>query len=473
MSTRRLQLMVQVALVALLLLLTGQARAEFDPVTREYAPGMISPLEYFTSPGAACARGIAYRNASAPAKYSFRTGSPPFTVTNGIAGSCNMQYWHDDMGLMGNQSFSLVNRIVPPMCVQNSSLKNGKCVCDEGFTQTSGSDGPQCAPEENQCTAKAGDAGILNWTTGWTRTPNDNDNKWVGTPSYPPPGTTGCSAACEWEITDGVDAAWIAQKPHANGMYRNSVDYVARATGKKCGPQTDPEGRSNPESPEPECPGYVGDVNGTKGCYGSADKPVNPSTVTRADTPGAGNPSAGLKPETGEGSGTGSTGRTPATGDGGNAGGPAAAGEGGKGGGAGGAAGNPGKGGGGGGTGTEPPKPCGAPGQPICNVKVDETGTPTANNRSGEFETETAKLKTEQENRMTNAGSAAAQSVGDWGFGFSLPSGCGAYTISGLEITVDVCQWQGTIHDLMAMIWLMTTAWCCIGMVGRTVSGGS
>lgn len=353
-------------------------------------------------------------------------------------------------------------------CPANSTQSGQECTCDAGYLEQGGS----CVPDTNECTAKAGTSGIVNWTTGWTRTPNDNDFNWIGgPPKYPDVGSSACSNGCSVEV-DGsaVQDAWLSQVPTAQGLYRNSVDYMARYTGDKCTMSDD--NPLDPSAPNLECPGYVGDVNGVPGCYGTAQKPVNPSKVPRLDDPKAGNPAAGAKPETGEGSGTGSQGRTPITGDGGNAGGPAGAGVGGKGGGAGGAAGTGGGTGGGTGTGEEP-KPCGGPGQPKCNVKVDETGTPTSNSRSGEYETEIGKFQTEQKNRIDGASGAAAQAVGDWGFSFALPTGCGPLDMGGYGFQIDVCQWQGMIHDLMSMVWLAVAAWTCIGMIGRTISGGA
>ena len=170
---------------------------------------------------------------------------------------------------------------------------------------------------------------------------------------------------------------------------------------------------------------------------------------------------------TGEGSGTGSAGRTPSAGNGGNGGGPAAAGQGGKGGSAGGTA----TGTGSSGTGEdEKPDPCGAPGQPECNVKVNEKGTPEGAGTT--FDAAKKSVDDSGNDTLQKINQARDRSDGPaWSFTFALPSGCSPYPINIGSVVLNVCQYQGTIHDLLSMVWAAVTAFTIIGMVGRTIRG--
>jgi hypothetical protein len=185
----------------------------------------------------------------------------------------------------------------------------------------------------------------------------------------------------------------------------------------------------------------------------------NDVSEPKPKTPQAGNPTAGEKPSTGEGSGTGGAGRTPSTGDGGPGGGPAAA----------------------AGSGTKPdgttPKPeegkeqanCGAPGQPKC--RIDETGTPNGSDVKNKLTDDVNKAADQQKAEIEKAAKLKADG---WTFSFSLPSGCTALTLAGYQIpgqgalSIDVCKWQPMIHDVMTMLWLIFTVWGCINMVGST-----
>ena len=45
-----------------------------------------------------------------------------------------------------------------------------------------------------------------------------------------------------------------------------------------------------------------------------------------------------------------------------------------------------------------------------------------------------------------------------WTWTFQLPTGCTPYNMgSAYSFTIDVCQFQGTIHDLMSFFWILAT----------------
>lgn len=352
------------------------------------------------------------------------------------------------------------------VCPANSTAVSGGCQCNAEFMESGG----QCVPKVNQCTPNAGKVQVTNWTVAFFRTPDDNDYSAVGPVNKLPPGGTFCSGGCTMNIPDpGAPgwAAWRSQAPNAQGLYRGSLDIPAVNSGQECTPGTG-DAPLSPTAVEPQCPGAVGEVNGKKGCYGTAQNPVTTTPTDRPPVPPiAGNPSAGPKPATGDGSGTGSAGRTPAAGDGGNAGGPAAAGVGGRGGSAGGTATGTGSSGSGDG---EKPDPCGAPGQAQCNVKVDETGTPAGAGTT--FDGAKKAVDDSVADTIEKINQARDRTDGPkWTFSFALPSGCSPYPIGIAEFTLDVCQYQPIIHDLLSMVWAAVTAFTIIGMVGRTIRG--
>ncbi|MDN4590218.1 hypothetical protein DBA29_17130 [Xenophilus aerolatus] len=109
----------------------------------------------------------------------------------------------------------------------------------------------------------------------------------------------------------------------------------------------------------------------------------------------------------------------------------------------------------------------------MCSVKVDETGTPSSVSTADGYGQSVDTFKDAQKSNIDGAGAKAKETIGEWGLPFELPTSCQALPTGAFNFTLDICQWQGMIHDLMAMVWLCVTAWACIGMVGRTMSGGS
>lgn len=348
------------------------------------------------------------------------------------------------------------------VCPVNSTDVAGGCQCKAGYDEANG----QCV--QNQCAANAGKVSTVRVTVCYTRTPDDTDTKCIGQPFNPWSGAPVCSGGCSMNFAS-ADKAWISQSPTANGLYRNSVDGQYVNSGQPCTASATNAGdqAASPSAAQPPCPGYVGEVGGKVGCFGTADKPVSstPKPFDRDPQPKAGNPPAGSVPASGEGS---ASNPTPAAGNGGPSGGPAAAAAGGKGGGAGGA---------GDGTGTvgkpgdgKEQQACGAPGQPECSVKVNEKGTPDGVGKS--FDAAQKKSDDSHTAQVKSIEDAAKRETGPtWDFSFQLPTGCTPMQTAIGNFTLDPCRYQGTIHDLMSMVWAAITVFTIIGMVGRTIRG--
>lgn len=220
------------------------------------------------------------------------------------------------------------------------------------------------------------------------------------------------------------------------------------------GESTSPgDANADPENDNAICPGVVGTVNGKAMCVGNASNPLPSPTPAPNQPTSAGNPSAGAKPATGEGSGSSGAGRTPTGGSGGNDGGPASAavGRGGTG-----DRGEPGEDG----TGV-----CGAPPLPSCNVKVDETGTPAegaAAGRFGQANTDVDGTQNDAEGFIRGIEDIVLPS---WSWSFSFPTGCTPLVLPAFnDLEIDVCQWQPIIHDLMSVIWVIAGIWGFIGL---------
>lgn len=320
--------------------------------------------------------------------------------------------------------------------------------------------GPWTSCGDNVCALKIGTPGITNWTVGYSRTPNADDLSMVGTVYRIPTNRLVCDSGCVVEMTTG-EKVWQSQTPTDQGLYRWSLDVTSIPTGATCTASA-ADAPANKATPNPACPGYVGEINGVKGCYGTASAPV---TTVQADRPSSaaqpGNPAAGEKPLSGEGSGSTGAGRTPAAGTGGAAGGPASA--------AINAQGN----------GTIP-KPatdreqqaCGAPGQPRC--AIDETGTPGPvgqGETGGPFTTADGMLGTTKTNVIDAIASHKQLQSPAWTWSFALPSGCTAFVFDALSLSIDICQWQPVIHDLMSMIWILVGIFSAVGMLQRTLRG--
>lgn len=83
-----------------------------------------------------------------------------------------------------------------------------------------------------------------------------------------------------------------SQVPAANGLYRVTAPFEGLGRGKECTANTAATDKSTPIK---ECPGYVGEIDGKLGCYGTAQKPVTTvdKPIPGGAAPIAGNPPAG------------------------------------------------------------------------------------------------------------------------------------------------------------------------------------
>lgn len=306
------------------------------------------------------------------------------------------------------------------------------------------------------CKSKQGEDFTLNWSLGYTRTPNIDDDlswKFVAPPVKPPSDGLVCDpvSSCKVALVLSPTAVWQSLSPTSQGLYRVSVDYDAQHMGDSCTPTDVDKAGAHPAADKPTCPGFVGEVNGVTGCYGTATNPTsNDVPDSKPQPPEAGNPPAGRKPDTGEGSGTGGAGRTPTTGDGGPAGGPAGA----------------------AGSGTKPdgttPKPgegkeqanCGAPGQPKCSI--NEAGTPDG---KGAFDSANSGLEEGKKGWIAEIEKAKDLTAPGWTWTFQLPSGCTPLDVPAFNLTLDVCRFQPIIHDIMSMLWAIATVMGCALMV--------
>jgi hypothetical protein len=97
---------------------------------------------------------------------------------------------------------------------------------------------------------------------------------------------------------------------------------------------------------------------------------------------------------------------------------------------------------------------CGVTGFPPCNVKVDETGMPTADDMKTTGGKDT--LKDIGDLAANPTAKLPAHPVINWAF--LLPAGCAAIPTPAFApflSSIDVCQFQPMFHDVMSMVWLL------------------
>lgn len=326
-------------------------------------------------------------------------------------------------------------------------------------------------PPPSNCAANTGKKTTINFTEGYTRTTGELDrgnvaSESVGPINRPPADGNFCSAGCTVSAeTSGPNVtAYVSQTPNSQGLYRRSLDMPALGLGTDCtasGGSGTTDKTIDKAAPEPTCPGFVGEVNGKAVCAGTAAKPVvtesmgsNPSSAS----PVPGNPSAGEKPGSGEGSGSGGSGRTPSTGTGGNAGGPASS-----------AVGS-------GGSGTVPAPEagkeqaaCGAPGQPKC--LIDEAGTSDPW-EADELKAHAEKYKSDVDAvRGTVSGSADKGFFSGWQAAFIVPpvAACEAFALPRGMGSIDPCPVAEGMRSVMAYIWAVGGLFLVLRMIKKVV----
>jgi hypothetical protein len=105
--------------------------------------------------------------------------------------------------------------------------------------------------------------------------------------------------------------------------------------------------------------------------------------------------------------------------------------------------------------------------------QIDETGTPT----SGDFTSANSALNAAKDEAVTGLGTVTSASgkATSWAWSLALPSACVPLVVDmtwggvGEVVSLDPCEFQTVIHDLVSMIWAATTLFWVFGMVGRTL----
>lgn len=277
-------------------------------------------------------------------------------------------------------------------------------------------------------------------------------------PQAPPPNEM-CDGACAWVADGGVVDNWYNTNPTATGLFELFAEQGYTKTGASCSAATP---AANPNATPPACDGFMGEINGKTVCVAKEPPGASAAAGAKGSVTGAGStPSASTDTSAGR---TGPNGETPGkTMD--IPGVPDLS-----------------------GTGVKPgstpstnsgtgvvDKPdegkeqaaCGAPGQPPC--KIDESGTPSGD---GKFNGADQRLTQAEADAKGLVTSALTKTAPGWTWTFQLPTGCTALQTPAFEPfmpSINLCQWQDTIHELMSLVWLAVTIWACIGMVGSTL----
>lgn len=275
-----------------------------------------------------------------------------------------------------------------------------------------------------------------------------------------------CVGGCMATLGPATDY-YSSRQPTSTGLYRLASQHTARTTGGERCTQSDSDRDLVDETRGvPPCNGAFGYIDGRPACVPTST-PSGTGTATATTPFGGGGPVTQGNPPSGGGGGA-------ATGNGGNGGGP----------------GHPGDGRrvlpdgtvvDGTATGstpsgtrtksdTEEQVACGAPGQPKC--RIDETGTPADAN--GRFSGANASIDQSKSGIDGLINGASSKAAPGWTWSFALPSNCAPIqtpAFADFVSEIDLCGFQDTIHDLMALLWLACTIWSCVGMVGSTLRG--
>lgn len=275
-----------------------------------------------------------------------------------------------------------------------------------------------------------GPAGNRTWFAGWnTVSGGDLDTEVPG--SDPQGRYIFCEGGCEL-VSDDVIDCWTQTEAADNGYFRQTCELSYSKTGTPCTESDSPPGPTDapplpPGTPDPN-PG--------------GDDPTGPDSDNDSDG-GDGGPTGGeptKDPDACSASQI-ANGTCPGSGSG-----PV------------------------GGGGSSPPVPddpatCGGEGQPLCRVQVNESGTTDG---SGHLETmkghgdKLTELSKEDGTFWTKVKTylhKTANELAGWTWSFSLPTGCTPMHLDGFDMTIDVCQFQGTIHDLMSFLWVLCTVY--------------
>lgn len=289
---------------------------------------------------------------------------------------------------------------------------------------------------QNPCTA--GQPREITLPDGWYSS-STSELPIPGTEMDSPPSPY-CDGSCVMQIDpDRINdvSCGASTVPSTNGYYRGTCTIHYKTTGAACSVKTPDPSSPPPDTPNPDGPPGDGPGDGDPGDPGDGE-------------PGDGEPGDG---DPGDGGGGGTcvpTEENPCD-DGGGGGGST----------------DPGDGSGEGDTpGEEKGAECGVPGKPACSVKVDETGTAPVDQLIEQVQDNhdyTAQLSgpngevQQMNDDLKNMNPGSVFGMNDWSWSFQLPTGCTPLVMADFNVTIDPCQWQSTIHDLMSMIWIIST----------------
>ena len=287
-------------------------------------------------------------------------------------------------------------------------------------------------PDPQTCTSGATTS--KTYFSGWST--DTNGTNMVGG-DVPPPSAY-CDGTCSY--TNPIPTTCNSDSELSpNGYYSGTCTYTYTANGQTCstptedpGPTPEPPpqdpGGDPPDDGDPGDPGGPGDGPGDGGDPGDGGGPPG-GDPEDPECGNAGQPAC----EDGGGGGGGPIGEGPGDGED---------------------------------DGEEKRAECGVPGKPSCSVKVDESGTASVDQLIRQVEdmhdyTQTLSGPNGEINQMNddlkNMNPGSVFGMNDWSWSFQLPTGCTPLVMADFNVTIDPCQWQSTIHDLMSMIWIIST----------------
>lgn len=115
------------------------------------------------------------------------------------------------------------------------------------------------------------------------------------------------------------------------------------------------------------------------------------------------------------------------------------------------------------------PEACGAPGQPKCSVKIDETGTPSSSTVNSIFGGGISQIDGTSRGATDAIGDASSIQLPSWSWTFQIPTSCVPLQMGGYGFEIDMCQYKPMIHDLMSMIWIAAGIFGFIGLFRNAV----
>lgn len=330
-------------------------------------------------------------------------------------------------------------------------------------------------------TCPAGQTRSKTWSVGWSATATPTGSE----PLVTPPSQY-CDGSCLAMIAT-VDAAGVDTSPSANGSFEMTADVTYSTTGQTCTDQTPQP--PVPDPPPPADGGGDGDGTGDGDPNGDPDPDVDPGDgpADPNDSDGDGIPDSEEPGDAGSDGGSssvtctltqqelgacsctteqqaaGSCSTGPATGSctreqsiaglcscttptgeattcsGGSGGGDPNAPD----------------------TGSE--AVCGGPGLPACTVQILEAQAYDG----GKYVDKISEVAKTIENAIDNDStywnkvktylSKTAAELTGWTWTFTLPTGCTPFVMAGYGLSIDVCQFQPMIHDIMGLLWSLAT----------------